>query len=76
MCLSDEKIAKQGVNFFSLNAWPNLIGDSVEDVVAITTDMSYYKQIIPGLTQNSNFFFNKSIMSLEDKMYDLYETGE
>ena len=42
-CLPAEEISKQSFNFFSLNAWPNLLGENIDKVVTITTDMSYYK---------------------------------
>ena len=50
--------------------------DNIEDSVTIKSDTSFYKYLLPNLSQISNFFYSKNVIELKDNVLDVFELNE
>ena len=60
----------------SSRAHPSLLSDDLSNVVTQNVDYSYFKHIDPIINQSTNMFFLKSTISLNDNIFDIFETDE
>ena len=72
-CLSDEEVKKQGVNFLSLHALPNLHEQDAQERVTYVHDTSYFRMIDPQVRQLTNVFISQSTLILDDSVYDIFK---
>ena len=75
-CFTDEELYEKTVNFISLRSHPNLLGEELDEVVSFQNDFTYFKFIDPEVTQSTNMYFSKNLMSLNDNMFDVFEIDE
>ena len=74
--MTDEEVARNAFNVFSMNALPNLLSDDIEDAVTFKSDTTFYKYLMPNLSQISNFFYSKNVIELKDNVLDVFELNE
>ena len=72
-CLSEDELMQINFNFIGLNALPELLGDDPDNFVTYLADTNYVRFIDPLMTQKTNYFFMKSVVSLEDNVYDVVD---
>ena len=71
--MPDNELIYNVLNFASLETFPNLLTADLTNFVSFNTDVSYFKFIMPGITQAANLFIMKSELRLEDNIYDIFD---
>ena len=47
-CMSDDELIFQSVNFVNLRAYPSLLGNNPDEIVAYSLDTTYFKMLDPS----------------------------
>ena len=72
-CATETEIARTGLNFVNMNAYPNLIGDNAESIISYNLDFTHYKFLDPYRAQNTNLYFMQSSITLKDNIFDVFD---
>ena len=74
--MPDDELIKKTMNFYQLRANPSLDDVDSNDVIRYTPDLSYVKYVDPQIEQQTNIFFMKNEISLNDNILDIFEMDE
>ena len=63
---------KESVNLLAIKGLASLINRDKDEVVEFTIDQTFFRILNPQIIQNTNMFFKKSIIHLDDYMFDVF----
>ena len=77
-CFDDAKVARGTFNFFTLKAHASILNKESQgnNVIEYSVDQTYFRYIVPNLTQSTNYFFKQSEVVINDSLFDMLNSHE
>ena len=58
-----------------MHSEPDIFGQSHDEMIHFSNDVTQYHILDPTHTQNTNLFFSESVMNLKDNWWDFLEVS-